>query len=62
MTTFNIFVMRAILAAFFAVLLTRFFHPKATIVGILGLAMLLVGLAYIMEYFRKRKKGTIRKG
>jgi NhaP-type Na+/H+ or K+/H+ antiporter len=53
-----IFVIRAILGAIFAVLLTRFFYPNATIVGTAGFAIGLVGLAYITEHFRKRKKGS----
>ena len=57
MSAFYIFVIRAILGGFFAVLLTRFFYPKANIVGVIGFAIGLVGLAYITEYFRKRRKG-----
>ncbi|MBW2019852.1 MAG: hypothetical protein JRI58_03200 [Deltaproteobacteria bacterium] len=57
MSAFYIFVIRAILGALFAVLLTRFFYPRATIVGIIAVAICLVGLAYITEYSRKRKGG-----
>jgi hypothetical protein len=57
LSAFYIFVIRAILGGFFAVLLTRFFYPKANIVGVIGFAIGLVGLAYITEYFRKRRKG-----
>jgi len=52
-----IFVIRAILGVIFAVLLTRFFYPKATMLGTAGFAIGLVGLAYITERFRKRRKG-----
>ncbi len=57
MSSLTIFVIRAILAAIFAVLLTKFFYPRATIVGTAGFAIGLVGLAYITEHFRKGKKG-----
>ena len=57
MSAFYIFVIWAILGGFFAVLLTKFFYPRATIVGTAGFAIGLVGLAYITEHFRKRKKG-----
>lgn len=57
MSALIIFVFRAILAAIFAVLLTKFFYPKATFLGTAGFAIGLVGLAYITEHFRKRKKG-----
>jgi NhaP-type Na+/H+ or K+/H+ antiporter len=57
MRAFYIFFFRAILGAIFAVLLTKFFYPKATFLGTAGLAIGLVGLAYITERFRKRKKG-----
>ncbi|NVM21624.1 MAG: hypothetical protein HWN68_07585 [Desulfobacterales bacterium] len=57
MTAFYIFVIRAFLGAIFAVLLSRFFFPRAGIIGVIGLAILLVGLAYVTEYFRKQRKG-----
>ena len=57
MSALVIFVIRAIMGSLFAVLLTRMFYPRAGIVGTLGFAIGLVGLAYITEYFRKRRKG-----
>ena len=57
MSSLIIFVIRVFLGGAFAVLLTRFFYPKANIVGVIGFAIGLVGLAYITEYFRKRRKG-----
>ena len=57
MSALIIFVIRAILGVIFAVLLTRFFYPKATMLGTAGFAIGLVGLAYITERFRKRRKG-----
>ncbi len=55
MNSFQIFVIRAILGAAIAMLLTRFFFGRTDLVYIAGLAVILVGLAYVSEYFRKRK-------
>jgi NhaP-type Na+/H+ or K+/H+ antiporter len=52
-----IFVIRAIMGIVFAILLTKFFYPNAPFLGTAGFAVGLVGLAYITEHFRKRKKG-----
>ena len=52
---FHIFVIRAILGAAFAVLISRFFYPRANIVYVMGLGVFLVGMAYLMEYWRGRK-------
>jgi len=51
----NIFVIRAVLGAVFAVILTRFFYPNAHIVYVMGLVFALVGMAYLLEYLRRRK-------
>jgi purine-cytosine permease-like protein len=55
MTKFHIFVIRAILGAVFAVILTRMFYGRVEIFYITGLAIILVGLAYFAEYLRNRK-------
>jgi uncharacterized membrane protein HdeD (DUF308 family) len=57
MTQFNKFIIRAVLGAVFAVVLTRMFYGKVAIVYVVGLAVFLVGMAYVMEYFRKKRKG-----
>jgi len=57
-TQFNIFIIRAVFGAVFAVVLTRMFYGKVEIVYVAGLAVFLVGMAYVLEYFRKRKKNT----
>ena len=47
------FIIRAILSVFFAILLSRFFFPKA---GVFVLALVAAGLlvlAYVSEYARK---------
>jgi uncharacterized membrane protein HdeD (DUF308 family) len=54
---FNIFIIRAVIGAVFAVVLTRMFYGKVEIVYVAGLAVFLVGMAYVMEYFKKKRKG-----
>ena len=55
LANFNIFVLRAILGVVFAVVLMRMFHPEFHIVYVAGFAIVLVGLAYLLEYWRRRK-------
>lgn len=55
MNTLIIFLLRVILASAFAVVLTRLFHPENGLVFIAGIAALLLSLAYLSEYFRRRK-------
>jgi hypothetical protein len=55
-TRFHIFVIRAILGAAFAVMMTRFFFGRVDPIYVIGLAILIVGLAYVSEYFRNRPK------
>lgn len=56
MTQFNIFIIRAVIGAVVAVVLTRMFYGKVEIVYVAGLAVFLVGMAYVMEYFRKKRQ------
>ena len=56
MTQFHIFIIRAILGAGFAVILSRMFYAEAKIIYVAGLGIILVGLAYFAEYLRNRKK------
>lgn len=56
MSQFNILVIRVILGVVFGVFLSRFFYPNAPLVFIIGLVLVLVGLAYFTEYLRNRKK------
>ena len=49
-------IMRVILGVFFAVMLTRFFYGRVDLVWVAGLAIFLVGMSYVTEYFRKRKR------
>ena len=48
--------MRAILAAFFAVILTRFFYGRVELFYVVGLAIFLMGMSYVTEYYRNKKQ------
>jgi uncharacterized membrane protein HdeD (DUF308 family) len=52
---FQIFIIRAVIGAVFAVVLTRMFYGRVHIAYVVGLAIIMVGLAYFAEYLRKRK-------
>ena len=52
----QVFAIRAIAGLFFAVIISRFFRPDAGVPYIIGLAVILVGLAYFAEFLRSRKK------
>jgi len=52
---FQIFFIRAILGAVFAVVLTRMFYGRVHIAYVVGLAIIMVGLAYFAEYLRQRR-------
>jgi len=54
--SFQTFIIRAVMGLAMAVVLTRMFRGHSDPVYIIGLATILVGLAYAMEYLRKRKK------
>ncbi|UCF83921.1 MAG: hypothetical protein JSV50_22655 [Desulfobacteraceae bacterium] len=55
----QIFVLRLILSVLFAFLVSRFFFQKLAVIKVFGLALILLGLAYLFEYLRKRdKEGT----
>lgn len=56
MTNWQIFIIRAIMGAVFGVILSRFFYPNAPLIFIILLCMILVGLAYLTQYLRQRKK------
>ncbi len=56
MNKFNIFIMRAILASFFAVILTRFFYGRVELFYVVGLAIFLMGMSYVTGYYRSKKQ------
>jgi len=51
----QIFIIRAVLGILFAVFLSRIFYPRAPIYFTIGLCVVLVALAYLTEYLRRRK-------
>jgi predicted Na+-dependent transporter len=56
MTRFYIFLIRVVMGALLAVLMGRFFFPRASIGWVIALAIFIVGLAYLSERFRKRNR------
>jgi len=56
MSAFQLFVIRAILGVAFALIATRMWYGEIAIGYVLGLAVILVGLAYFAEYLRNRKR------
>lgn len=55
MNQFNRFIIRAVLGVVFAVIATRMFYGRVDPFYVAGLAIILVGLAYLAEYLRNRK-------
>ena len=55
MPGYQIFIIRALLGLGLAVVIVRMFDKSLAPGYIAGLAIILVGLAYFMEYLRKRK-------
>jgi carbon starvation protein CstA len=56
MTPFQIFIIRVIVGAAFAVLVVHIFYGKLEVVYAAGLTIFMVGMAYILEYFRKKRE------
>ncbi len=55
MNQYQIFFIRAIIGAFIAVVITRMFTGMIYIPYVVGLAIIMVGLAYFSEYLRQRR-------
>lgn len=55
MNPLSIFIIRAIVGLAFAAIVTRIFFGSIKPVYVLGLAIILVGLAYLAEFLRNRK-------
>jgi len=51
----SIFVIRAVVGLAFAAIVTRMFYGRIDPGYVAGLAAILVGLAYLAEYLRKRR-------
>ncbi len=56
MNQLSIFIIRAIVGLAFAAIITRLFRGHIDPVYVVGLAIIMVGLAYLAEYFRKKRK------
>jgi hypothetical protein len=54
MKKLQLFGLRLFLAVGFAFLISRLFFEKIAFIKIIGLALILLGLAYLFEYTRKR--------
>ena len=55
MHPFILLFIRAVIGVAIAILITRMFRGSASTEYVAGLAIILVGLAYVLEYFRKRR-------
>jgi len=51
-----IFIIRAVLAAIFSFILVKFFRPESGVQYMAGLWIILMGFAYVSEYFKNRRK------
>jgi len=51
----SIFIVRTVVGLAFAAIVTRIFFGKIDPVYVVGLASIMVGLAYLAEFLRKRK-------
>ena len=56
MGAFYIFVIRFVLSAIVAFLICRFFFPGASIIRVLGLAVIMLVLSYLFENTRKKER------
>ena len=57
---YSIFTIRALLGTVFAVLIMRFFYPHAGLHYTIGLAIFMVGMAYVTEAWRHRRRAKDR--
>jgi hypothetical protein len=53
----ELFIIRAVLAGIFAVLISRFFFQERPLLKVMILGLVLLGFAYLFEYLRKRDRG-----
>ncbi len=59
MGPFEIFIIRLIIAGIFSFFICRVFFQGVSLIKVSGLASVMLGLAYLFEYLRKRGKGGI---
>ena len=51
------FLLRAILSGVIAVIIARTFRPNGGPLTVVGLSIFLLGMAYLLDYFRKHNTG-----
>ena len=54
MNKFYVFLFRAVLAAVFAIIVSRFFFQDTSLIKVPGLGAALLGFSYLFEYIRKK--------
>ena len=52
----EIFLIRLVLSILFAFVLSRFFFDNMPMIKVFGLALILLGVAYLLEFLRKRNR------
>ena len=57
MGALEVFAIRLILSIIFAFIVCRFFFRGTPMINVFGLAAIMLGLAYLFEYFRRKGKG-----
>ena len=57
MGPFQIFGIRVILSVVFAFIAAKIFLKDTAVLRVVGLALLMLGLSYLLAYLRKRNKG-----
>ena len=55
MSQLSIFIVRAVVGLAFAAIVTRIFFGRIDFFYVAGLAIIMVGLAYLAEFLRNRK-------
>jgi hypothetical protein len=58
LNSLHLFIIRALLGGVFAVILSRMFYPGAGVIYVIGLAVILVGLAYVPSISGSEEPGT----
>ena len=56
MTPYKTFFIRLILSIMLAFIISRFFFQETSMIKIFGLAGIMLGLAYLLEYTRRKRK------
>jgi hypothetical protein len=54
MNKFYVFLFRTVLAAGFAIIVSRFFFQDTSFIKVAGLGAALLGFSYLFEYIRKK--------